>query len=194
MKRSIVVLALIGLVVASPMAAAADKGLQIRPLSYTTTLQPGERQQGVVDIANPSDQPITITVSVKGFRQGSDGVEFYDDQHLASGIKLDHDRLSLGGKEAYRLVFEADATKLPSGEVRAAVLFTTVSESEMLAQQVSMGTLLLIDNQQPATAVPMAHDLGVFARYVLVGASLGLLLALGVEAWRRRHKKLALKR
>lgn len=174
--------------------ASANRGLQVRPLSYETVLQPDERQQGVVDVSNPSDEPVTVSVSVKGFRQTEDGLEFYNDPQIAAGIRLDYNSLTLQGKEAYRLVFEVNAAKLPPGEVHAAVLFTTTSkDDEMVAQQVSVGTLLVIDNKT-IVPTPVDESGAEIANYILAGAAIGLIVAAVVEVWRRLSKKLVLKR
>ena len=180
------------LALATPAAAADDRGLQVRPLSYSTELQEGEVKQGVVDIANPSDEPVEVSVSVKGFRQGDDGLEFYDDPQLARGISLDHQELSLEGKDAYRLVFEAASSQLPAGEVKAAVIFTTQNESEMVGQNVSVGSLLMINNQKAATVTPV-NDESKITQIVFVVLGAILLLAIVFIIWRDRRKKVVFK-
>lgn len=186
---ALVILLMSAAVFASPLSA--QTGLQVRPLSYEATLERNQPQDGVVDVSNPSDEPVTVRVSVKGFRNGAEGLEFYDDQQLASGIQLDQDRIDLEGKGAYRLVFQADPSKLPTGDVRAAILFTTANEGEMVAQQVSVGTLLLITNGRVATATTTVRgDDGQLTRWVFGAIVLLLLAGLGLAVWNRRRKLL----
>lgn len=194
-KRLIVALGFIWLATGAVATVSADqRGLQIRPLSYETTLEAEERQQGVVDISNPNDETVNVAVTVQAFRESSDGLEFYNEPKVSGGIKLDYTNLTLHGKESFRLVFEVNAAKLPPGEVHAAVLFTTTSkDDEMVAQQVSVGTLLVIDNKT-IVPTPVDESGAEIANYILAGAAIGLIVAAVVEVWRRLSKKLVLKR
>lgn len=173
-------------------SALAQTGLQVRPLSYEATLQAGQPQQGVVDVSNPSDQPVTVRVSVKRFSREGDGLQFHDDRQLASGIQLDQDTIELDAKSAYRLVFQADPGKLPAGDIRAAVLFTTYSDGDMVAQQVSVGTLLQLTNSETTEARYTDSDHSAMITRLVFGA-IAVAIVVGVVAWlvMRRRKSLA---
>lgn len=177
---------------------AQQSGLQIRPLSYQTTLRADERQQGVVDVANPSNEAVTVSLTVQAYRQTDDGIELYDDPRLASGIILDQDTIQLEGQGAYRVVFEADATRLPSGAVQVAIVATTGAddsndEQDMVAQRVSVATLLQISNGE-AVATPVYEDSdheAMMTRLILGGAAGLIVIGLIVSIVLRRRKKLA---
>ena len=139
---------LAALVFFSP-AAQATSSLKVQPLSYETQLQKGERKTGYIDISNPSAKNVTVVSSVQAFRQIDDegSLEFYDSEAVLGGITPDLKSFTLGPKEAQRMVFELDGTKLPEGDVFAALFFTLKpAEGEMLTQAVRIGTLFIIEN------------------------------------------------
>lgn len=135
--------------IASPVFA---ESLRIAPLQYQTTLKSGERQKGYVDISNPEADTVNVAFEVKAFRQKDDegGIEFYDDATVSSGVLLDLTSAELGPHEVLRLVFLIDGTKLPEGNIFAAVLAHTVPKtSSSAAQSVRVGTVLEITNGTP---------------------------------------------
>lgn len=154
MSRLLLVLvAIVSLVAMSDRTATASTGLKIQPLEYTTQLDKGEKRRGVVDISNPLDEPVGVTTSVQAARQiNNDGdLEFYDDEAVSEGVLLDHDRLTLEPRSAYRLVFELDASKLPAGDSVAAVFIQTVEEAGSVSGSARVGTLLFITNGTPSS-------------------------------------------
>ncbi|MEO5948920.1 MAG: hypothetical protein ABIP74_00800 [Candidatus Saccharimonas sp.] len=134
---------------AVPQAEAVS--LKIAPLRYQAILVKNEKKKGFVDISNPSAQPLHLKFEVEAFRQINDqgDIEFYDNAAVSAGVLLDLDSIELGPREALRLYFVIDGTKLPLGEVFAAVLARTVpGAKEGAAQSVRVGTILEITNGQ----------------------------------------------
>lgn len=134
-------------------AHADAPGLQVSPLQYADELTPGRVKTGFIDVSNPSDGPVTIETSVRGFRQaGNDGaLEFFDDPDLAAGIKVDLGAFDLGGREAVRVGFSVDPGKLPAGGIYAAIFFRTVPvagsvNTSYVAESANVGTILELTN------------------------------------------------
>jgi hypothetical protein len=138
----------------SPKIASADvPGIEASPLEYIDTLSPGHVKIGHIDVSNPGDSQVTILSSVQGFRQsGNDGrLEFFDDASLSNGIKVDLPSFALGPREAVRVGFTVDPSKLQNGGVYAAIFFRTLppqqnTESSYVAQSANIGTLLELTN------------------------------------------------
>lgn len=129
-------------------------GLKLAPLEYRTTLKSGEKQKGFVDVSNPTKEAFRVTVSTQAFRQIDDNgsLEFFDDERVSSGILLDLDEFDLGPREAVRMYFVLDGTRLPPGDVFAAIFMTTTPEKYQgsgVGQSVRLGTLLSVINGTP---------------------------------------------
>jgi hypothetical protein len=147
---------------ALPSAALANApGLQVSPLLYEDTLS-DKVKNGHIDVANPTDAQVIVDTSVRGFRQqGTDGdLSFYDDTDLAAAIKVDLHEFSLGPREAVRVQFAVDPSKLPQGGVYAAIFFQTKpsdqsSNSSYVAQSANVGTLLALRNG--TSVAPSGH-------------------------------------
>src|SRR4249919_3647716 len=91
------------------VASASAPGLQVTPLLYEDIL--GDKaKNGSIDVANPTDAPVTIDVQVQGFRQvGSAGdMEFFDDPDLIEGIRTDLKTFDIGPRERVRVLFTVD--------------------------------------------------------------------------------------
>lgn len=151
MKRlTIIAILMVALFMQQPADAIS---LKINPPDYRITLKSGEKQKGVIDVGNPSGAAVKVTTSVQGFRQIDDqgNLEFYDDPKVSEGVRLDLDNFELGPNETMRMYFLVDGTKLPEGDVYAAVFFTTVpsDRSVGVTQSVRLGTLLSIINGRP---------------------------------------------
>lgn len=135
-------------------ASAADT-LQLRPLMYKESLDVGESKRGVVDIANGSDQTAQVVLSVRFFRQtGDDGtLQFYDRPDETDGIVLDVSDIELSPKDAARIGFTVESSKLPQGDVFAAIFATTKSAgpADSIVPAVQVGTLLIIENGRPGS-------------------------------------------
>lgn len=133
-------------------AHAADS-LQIRPLIYKETLTSGQKKRGVVDVSNASDKTATIHMNVQLFRQiDNDGsLEFYDRPYVASAIIPDIQDFDLGPKEAVRIGFTVDSTKLPTGDIFAAIFATTQHSlmPQAIVPAARVGTLLVLENGTP---------------------------------------------
>lgn len=127
-------------------------GLKIAPHSYEATLAKGEVKKGYIDISNPSSTTLDVSLEVQAFRQVDDegSLEFFDSEQLQAGVKLDYESFSLGPREAYRVYFVLDGTKLPEGDVFGAILASTTPDDSAGSQQsVRVGTLLLLQNGTP---------------------------------------------
>ena len=148
-SASLIVMGL-GLLWAKP--AAADS-LSIAPLEYTATLKQGSTEKGHVDIVNPSAQQVHIQLHVSAFRQinNQGGLQFYDDSTITNGVKLDLTDVELGPHEGVRVYFLLDSSKLPSGDVFAAIFATTVSPNKLIESipAAQVGSLLLLENGTP---------------------------------------------
>lgn len=141
-----------GINLLSTAPAAADS-LSIAPLHYKAKLAAGESKKGMVDITNPSAKPVEIQLHVQAFRQIDDngGLEFYDSAEVAKGVKLDLTSIALGPHEGARIYFILDGNLLPSGDVFAAILANTVSDTSAAGSipAAEVGTLLLLENGTP---------------------------------------------
>src|SRR5689334_4309658 len=116
MKKLLLVFILFGFLttlLTSEVANAAT--LRIAPLQYRTTLKKGETKKGFVDVNNPSNTTVRIVTQVQAFTQidNNGGLQFYDNEQVAQGIKPDLSTFDLGAKETLRLYFSVDGTKLP---------------------------------------------------------------------------------
>ena len=136
-----------------PHHGASALGLKVAPLEYKTTLKEGEQKQGFVDVSNPSSQIVSVRTSVQAFKQIDDdgGLQFYDDQAVAAGVKPELETFELGPREALRVFFTIDGNILPEGDIYAALFLTTEPKQAQngLGQLVRVGTILSIVNKTP---------------------------------------------
>jgi len=125
-------------------------GLKVAPLDYTVALKKGEKQKGFIDLSNPTAVTMRVKTSVQAFRQTDDrgSLTFYDDEQVGAGVKPDLDEFELGPREAVRMYFLVDGTKLPEGDIFAAIFFTTqpTKQGAGVTELVRLGTLLNITN------------------------------------------------
>lgn len=154
MSRVLAVLAVSGVLWAVLSAVPVGAlSLKVAPLEYRTELRQGEKKKGFIDVSNPTSQNIVIKTSAQAFRQVDDNgsLQFYDSEQLSAGVLLDLDEFELGPREAVRMYFQLDGTKLPSGDVFGAIFFTTspATQPDGVAQAVRLGTLLSIVNGTP---------------------------------------------
>lgn len=137
----------------TPVNNASALGLKVAPLEYKATLKENGIQQGFVDVSNPSAQSVKVRASVQAFRQIDDngGLQFYDDEQIAAGVKTDIETFDMGPREATRLYFTVDGKLLPEGDVYAAIFLTTdpTSSHNGVGQLVRVGTILSIVNKTP---------------------------------------------
>lgn len=168
MKRPLIYIAVAAVLVSllgwSSSVGAVESAVSLRPLKYETKLSEGERKRGVIDITNPTAQSQKLTVSVEGFEQIDDegALQFYADEAIEAGVKLDLKEFSVPPHDTMRFVFELDGSKLPDGDVFAAILFETNADDEgMVRQRARMGTLLLIENGTPAAREAIVTGLSV---------------------------------
>jgi hypothetical protein len=128
----------------------AALGLKIAPLQYKTTLEKDERKQGFIDISNPSASAVVVDVEVQALRQTNDSgqLEFYDDPQVAFGLTPELKTFQLESREAIRMFFTADGTKLPEGDIHAAMMFSTEPPKQKagVGQNVRVGTIISIIN------------------------------------------------
>lgn len=142
--------------------ATAINSLKIQPLSYDIVLKKGEIQKGFVDISNPTDQKLEVETSVAAFRQIDDmgNIEFFEAEEIAAGVRADFDKLTLRPQQAMRMVFQVDGAKLPTGDVFAALFFTTTAKSQGdITQNIRVGTILTIENATPGAREAEITDL-----------------------------------
>lgn len=103
-------------------------GLRVAPVEYRATLSGNEKKKGVIDITNPDEtETIVVGVVAQGFRQinSAGDVEYFDDSRISAGLIPDLTSFSLKPHETMRMYFLLDGTKLPSGDVFAALVFRT---------------------------------------------------------------------
>lgn len=147
---AILLLGLIGITYA-PTAHAVS--LKVAPLQYKAELKKGEQKKGSIDISNPSGKKLLVTTSVQAFRQIDDdgSLEFYKDEALQKGVKLDLKSFELGPREALRMYFLLDGKTLPTGDVYGAIFFTVKEDGAKASvqQNVRVGTLLSVVNGTP---------------------------------------------
>lgn len=131
--------------------ASADASLQLQPLQYVETLRKGEQKQGYIDVSNPSTQPIVVEFNVQAFRQIDDkgSLVFYEDEIITSGITLDYQEKEIPEKKTLRLFFKVDGTKLPPGDVFAAIFAQTKPIESAMIPSVRVGTVLMLTNGSP---------------------------------------------
>ena len=155
-------------------STAHAESLKIAPLIYDdVVLGKGEIKKGFVDISNPENARQAVQLSVKAFRQidNDGGLEFYTDERVAAGIKLDFDKITLDNRGAFRVYFVLNGAKLPEGDVFAAILASTVPDGQAAAaQSVSVGTLLTIQNGTPVSR--RAEITSLFASWLQIGDGL----------------------
>ena len=166
MRRLLIGLLLLPLCALIPLAGDAHAlGLKIAPLEYRTTLKKDERQRGFIDVSNPSAQAVRVTSSVQAFRQIDDdgGLRFYDDARIEAGIRPELGSFTLGPREAIRVYFTVDGSKLPEGDIFAAVFFSTAPSQPRngVGQTVRVGTLLSIVNHTPGERKAVITELEV---------------------------------
>jgi hypothetical protein len=158
----IVVLVVIALLHAP---AAHAESLRMQPLEYRTVLKVGEKQKGFVDITNPSFNVVKVSMSVQAFRQIDDKgtLQFYDAPQIKDGIVPDLTGFDIGPGQTMRLYFIADGTKLPTGDIFAA-LFATIQQPEVntgAMQTIRVGTLLSLVNGTPGPRIAEIIDVSV---------------------------------
>lgn len=152
MKRWIL---LIGLALLVGQATTSDTvsatSAKVQPLLYRDQLSKGEKKKGFIDVSNPTGQSVTYKTEVKAFRQIDDKgrLQFYDDAQISAGLIPDFQEFTLGPREAMRLYFLVDGTKLPSGDVMAALLVGAGSRSEGSVASAQVGTLFTLVNGTP---------------------------------------------
>lgn len=145
-------MALVGL----GMPVHATQGIQVRPLMYRETLRPDQAKRGFVDISNASTDKVSLHVSVRLFRQTGDNgaLEFYDKPDATAGIVPEYTDFDLESRDVLRLGFTIDGTKLPQGDVFAALFVTTKpspTKKQAIVPAVQVGTLLILQNGTLAT-------------------------------------------
>lgn len=140
-------------------------GLKVAPLDYTVVLKKGEKQKGFIDLSNPTAVTLRVKTSVQAFRQTDDrgSLTFYDNELVSAGVKPDLDEFELGPREAVRMYFLVDGTKLPQGDIFAAIFFTTqpTKQGAGVTELIRLGTLLNVTNGTPGQRQAVIDDLEV---------------------------------
>lgn len=173
----------LGLTFLCNSSPAAASSIRLQPAIVRGELEGGEKQKGYIDVINPDSSKIVVSFSVQAFRQKDDSgaVEFYEDAQLSRGLLLDFNEVELGGHEALRLYYQADAALLPAGDVLAAI-FATVKPvaNAPAAQAVRVGTLLVLQNTDTPKRQLAVSDLS--ASPLQLGSSLQAEFALRNDA------------
>lgn len=177
-----------------PVGAASKPdifGLKLAPLEVRTELKKGQKKKGFVEISNPTNKTVNVTSSVRAFKQTDNNgtLNFYRDEQLESGVKIDLDEFELPPWSAARVYYILDGTKLPSGDVFAAIFFATSRQRDdvlSIQPSVRVGTLLSIINGTPSSHsatvtkidVPMFQFGGIKGTYSIkntgkIGSSTG---------------------
>lgn len=153
--RKLLLLSLVGIGVFFVFWSADTAGaesLRIQPLSYQTELKKGEKKKGFVDITNPSNETLTVSLYANGFSQVNDKGEltFFDSEQIKSGLLLDYETATIGPRQTLRLYFVADGTKLPEGDVFGVIFAETQSEQRPGTNTtIRVGSLVMITNRTP---------------------------------------------
>lgn len=150
---------LCGLILASAMVSVVRidvvgaVSLQMTPLEYRSVLPTdAATQKGYVDIRNTSLDTLIGQIEVRGFRQidTTGALEFYVDEQIEAGIRPELTQFELGPGELLRLYFVVDGTKLPPGDVYAALFASTTSQSgQFTTGAARVGTLMSLVNGRP---------------------------------------------
>jgi len=141
-------------------ATPKDKGLFISPLRSYISVQPGKTQSGTFTVANITEAPITITLSVEQFSVADYTYEYQFTQAKDDWVRLSETQLTLQPEKSQKLNFVAapPANASPGGhyftifasahlqndasEVRAAtVLYITVEGALRLSSAVNGTTI-----------------------------------------------------
>lgn len=153
MKKLLVAAALMMVGTFFMQQPAGAVGLKVAPLEYRTSLKQGEKKKGFIDVSNPTDQKLIVKTSAQAFKQVDDQgtLQFYDDEQIGAGFILDLDEFELGPREAVRMYFLLDSTRLPSGDVYGAIFFTTspTKATAGVGQAIKLGTVISIVNGTP---------------------------------------------
>ena len=166
MKYLLALVITIGVVMLSDGFSVGALSAKIAPLKYEAVLSAGESRKGHVDIVNTGGEAAVFSLDVRAFRQVSDdgSLSFYDDARIDEGVRLDVTEIELQPGEGARIIFGIDGTKLPEGDVFAAILVQSSNPDRSgVNASVSVGTLVFIQNGTPST-----HD----ARVESLSASL----------------------
>lgn len=151
------------LVVVVPRVGA--ESLRVTPLQYTTELKKGEKKKGHVDIANASNETVTVKLYVNGFKQvdNKGNLTFFDDEQLQKGILLDYETAVIGAQQTLRLYFIADGAKLPTGDVFGVIFAETqpVTSRPGTVTTVRVGSLIMLTNGTPGPRSAEITDLSV---------------------------------
>lgn len=161
-KLLITLLVLLTSVLIGTQADAATKpdlfGLKLAPLEVRAELKKGQKKKGYLEVSNPSNKTVQVVSSVRGFKQidSSGALSFYQDEQIEAGIQVDLAEFELPPWSAARVYYLLDGTKLPSGDVFAAIFFSTSQTRDdalSIQPSVRVGTLLSIVN-----GTPSSHD------------------------------------
>lgn len=151
-QLGLIVVACFVVVGLSSTSAKAEAALQLQPLQYVETLKKDERKQGFIDIYNPQSRTIDVSLQVQGFRQTDTkgNLAFYDNPQLSRGIELSLSSAQIPAHKTLRLVFIVDGTKLPTGDVFAAIFAEAKPDGQAgIGTTVRLGSLLILTNQTP---------------------------------------------
>lgn len=151
MRRLAVVVAVLAAgIVMAPTAQA--ESLQIQPLQRQDELKKAESKKGFIDITNPTGESVTVKLYVNAFSQIDDkgNLQFFDNEQVRQGVKLDFETSTIGPRQTLRLYFLLEGDKLPTGDVFAVIFAeTTPLRALGTSPAVRVGSLLMITNQTP---------------------------------------------
>lgn len=140
-------------IICSAFPAPPARAIKVAPLSYNIQLTSGQTKKGFVDITNTDQATATFMFSVQAFKQvnAAGDLQFFNDERMTAGIKLDYASFELAPRQTLRLAFLADSTKLPSGDSFAAIFAQAVPRGESAGTTgARVGTIVTIQNGTPA--------------------------------------------
>lgn len=116
----------------SPIVSAADmdnKGLSLSPVRQELSVSQGKDSFGSVEVANLTDKPMTINLSIKEFSVVDFTYDFKFNEPKSQWIKLDRQSVVLqpGKKERIRFTLTAPTTLPPGGHYYALFASTDMS-------------------------------------------------------------------
>lgn len=161
MRGLVAILAIAGYMFFAAPPVLAEPTIGLQPLQYVETLKKGERKKAFIDVTNPSSQPTVVQFKVQAFKQINEKgtLSFYDDDKISNGISLDYQEREIPARKTLRLFFIVDGTKLPSGDVFAAIFAQTKPDQGAAAPSVRVGTLLILTNGTPGVRQAIIESL-----------------------------------
>ena len=149
MKRLALILCLGILLGMAPMASAAEtidnKGLQISPLRYYVTLNAGEQKTGNLVVANQTDKPMTITLSLQQFSVADYSYDYRFKAPTNDWLKLEATQITLQPHKSRTVMYQIFVpSPSPSGGYYYTLLASTEMQTGGLTSTVQAASLIYV--------------------------------------------------